>query len=90
MSVALGISDEAYQDIQVAILTNTKLKEYLRATESAREQWEYACELIFSIEDAPSVLATVSRQQINLVEKRILQFILPVSTTNFHDSRADQ
>ncbi|KAF7763929.1 hypothetical protein Agabi119p4_8466 [Agaricus bisporus var. burnettii] len=75
---ALGISDDVWQDLQMAIKIMSRLKEYLHAHVAAEKWWQYACETIYSIEEFSKAPATVTAPQIHSTKEKILQLISPI------------
>jgi hypothetical protein len=81
------------EDVEVAIDTKAKLKDYLCADETAEGHWKQGCQKIYSIKDfveGSSTEATITLQQIELADKHLWQFGSPVSSAKFCHSRSIQ
>ncbi|KAF7768654.1 hypothetical protein Agabi119p4_7897 [Agaricus bisporus var. burnettii] len=84
---ALGISDEVWQDLQMATKMMSRLKEYLHAYVCATKWWQCACETIYSIEELSKAPATVTAPQIHSTEEKILQFTSPIAKYTMKSSK---
>jgi hypothetical protein len=70
----------------MAIETKSKLEDYQRDADEAKGSWIYGCKIIYmirEIEEGSDSEANIMSRRIELAGKRILEFILPVSSTKF-------
>ncbi|EKM79601.1 hypothetical protein AGABI1DRAFT_128745 [Agaricus bisporus var. burnettii JB137-S8] len=79
----LGVLDEALrEDVLVAIKTKARLQEYLLHNQSARNNFEFICDMMYDIKvpgEGSNHRGALTSQRIDLAKEIISQLMLPVN-----------